>query len=79
MNNELGYIWKEQSRINFKVLSCSLLTATGEIRNLSQDCRSPGQNLNPGPAEYEAGAQTTRLQTTLMCTYVYHFNFNYST
>jgi hypothetical protein len=28
-------------------------------RNLSQDSRSPCQDLNPGPPEYEAGVLTT--------------------
>jgi hypothetical protein len=28
-------------------------------RNLIQDSRSPGQNLNPEPAECEAGVLTT--------------------
>jgi hypothetical protein len=29
-------------------------------KTLSQDSRSPGQDLNPGPPEYETGALTTR-------------------
>jgi hypothetical protein len=29
-------------------------------KNFSQDNRSPGQDLNPGPPEYEAGVYTTR-------------------
>jgi hypothetical protein len=28
--------------------------------NLSKDSWSPGQDLNPGPSEYEAGVLTTR-------------------
>jgi hypothetical protein len=30
------------------------------MKNLSQDSRSPGRDLNPGPLEYEAGVVTTR-------------------
>jgi hypothetical protein len=29
-------------------------------KNLSQDSRSPGRDLKPGPPEYEAGVLTTR-------------------
>jgi hypothetical protein len=32
-------------------------------KNLSQDNRSPGQDLNPGPSEYEAGV----LNVTVVC------------
>jgi hypothetical protein len=30
------------------------------MKNLSQDSRSPGQDLDPGPPKYEAGVLTTR-------------------
>jgi hypothetical protein len=30
------------------------------MRNVSQDSQFPGQNLNPGPPEYDAGELTTR-------------------
>jgi len=30
-------------------------------KNLSQNSRSPGQDLNPGPFQYEAGVLSTRL------------------
>jgi hypothetical protein len=29
-------------------------------KNHSQDSRSPGRDLNPGPSEYKAGVLTTR-------------------
>jgi hypothetical protein len=35
------------------------------IKNLSQDSRSPGRDLNPGPPEYEAGVLTTRSQCSV--------------
>jgi hypothetical protein len=30
------------------------------MKNLSQDSRSPGQDLNPRPPKYEAGVLTTQ-------------------
>jgi hypothetical protein len=44
----------------FKVLSRHLPGRTEDHENLSQDSRSPGLYLNPGPPEYEAGGLTTR-------------------
>jgi hypothetical protein len=35
-------------------------------RNLSQDSRSLGQDLNLGPSEYEAGVLTTQSQCLIM-------------
>jgi hypothetical protein len=37
---------------------------------ISQDNRSPGRDLNPGPPEYEAGMLTTRPRssTKMLCT-----------
>jgi hypothetical protein len=47
---------------NFKVLFWNLPGGTQEnSKNLSQDSRSPGQDLNPGPPEYGAGVLTTQL------------------
>jgi hypothetical protein len=45
---------------NFKVLSLHLDGETEEGHEKSQDSRSPGQALNPGPPEDEAGVLTTR-------------------
>jgi hypothetical protein len=37
------------------------LEGLGKItKNLNQDSRSPGRDLNPGPPEYESGVLTTR-------------------
>jgi hypothetical protein len=36
------------------------------MKNLSQDSRPPGQYLNPGPTEYEAGVLTNRLRRLVM-------------
>jgi hypothetical protein len=37
-------------------------------KSLSQDSRSPGRDLNPGPAEYEARVLTTRPRRSVkMC------------
>jgi hypothetical protein len=39
-------------------------------KNLSQDSRTPGRDLNPGPPKYEA-----RVQTISTTTYVRTYNF----
>jgi hypothetical protein len=41
---------------------------------LSQDGQSPGQNLNPGPPEYEEGMLTTWTQLPVM-----NFKHNFGT
>jgi hypothetical protein len=35
-------------------------------KNLSQDSRSPGRDLNPGHPEYEAGLSTTRKRCSVL-------------
>jgi hypothetical protein len=60
MNNELERIWKIVAA-HFKILSQHLLEGLRKTTNhLSHDTRSPGQNIDPGPPEYEAGVPTTR-------------------
>jgi hypothetical protein len=52
-------MWKEAVVSQFKVLPQNLRGETEEKyeKPHSQDSRSPGRNLNPGPPEYEAGVQ----------------------
>jgi hypothetical protein len=35
-------------------------------KNVDQDSLSPGGDLNPGPAEYEAGVPTTQLRHSVI-------------
>jgi hypothetical protein len=66
VNSELVRIWKEAVVVKVKVLSRHSLEGvrkTTEI--LSQDSRFPGRDLNPEPPEYETGAMTTRLRSSL--------------
>jgi hypothetical protein len=61
VNDELERIWKEAVAAYFKTLLRQLSGGTEENHvNQSQESRSTGQDLNPGPPEYEAGALTTR-------------------
>jgi len=61
MNNELENTWKESAAAYFKVVFRHLPRRTGvNIENLTHDSLFPGQNLKPGPIEYEAGVLTTR-------------------
>jgi hypothetical protein len=51
---------RTRSWLNFKVLSRHSPRGKKEVmKNLSQDSRSPGRDLNPTTAEYNAGALTT--------------------
>jgi hypothetical protein len=56
----INWLWKE-----VVVAKCKVLGQRGgtekTIRNLSQDSRSVGQDLNLGPPKYETGVLTTRL------------------
>jgi hypothetical protein len=36
------------------------------MKTLSQNSRSPGRYLNPGPPEYEAGVLPTRLRRSVV-------------
>jgi hypothetical protein len=61
VNDELEMTWKERPWFNFKLLSRHLPGATEETtRILTQDSRSPDQDLNPEPTEYEVGVLATR-------------------
>jgi hypothetical protein len=52
---------RKRSWPNSKALSRNLPGGTEENHEkISQDIRSPGSDLNPGPPEYEAGVLTTR-------------------
>jgi hypothetical protein len=46
-----------------------IILAEEELRkttkNLSQDNRTPGRNLNPGPSEYQTEVLTTRLRRSV--------------
>jgi hypothetical protein len=65
-DNELERMWKEAVVAFLKVLSRHLPGGTEENdENLSQNCRSPGRDLSPGPPEYEAGVLTTRFVTRM--------------
>jgi hypothetical protein len=62
--------WKEFERKrpqpNFKALSRHLHGGLRKnTKNLSQDSRSPGRDLNPGFPEYEAGVLATRLRRSV--------------
>jgi hypothetical protein len=46
--------------MNWKGCGICLEGLRKTTKNLSQDSRSPGRDLNPGPPEYEAGVLTTR-------------------
>jgi hypothetical protein len=61
VNDELKRVWKDAVVAYFKVLTQNLPGWTERNHeNQCQDIRSPGRDLNPGPAEYEAGVLTTR-------------------
>jgi hypothetical protein len=52
VNDELKRLWKEAAVAQCKVLSQYLLGVSEKTtKNLSQDSRSPGRNLNTGPSE----------------------------
>jgi hypothetical protein len=40
------------------------------MKNFSQDSRSPGRDLKPGPAEYETGVLTTQPRRSVGLGYV---------
>jgi hypothetical protein len=55
MNNELERIWKEVVVAEYKVLS----------RTLPEGTEAPGQDLNPGPTDYEAGVLSIRMRLSV--------------
>jgi hypothetical protein len=62
----INWMWK-WSWPYFKVLSLHLSGGTEEtVENLSQDCRSPGRDLNQEPPEYEAGVLSTRPRCSVL-------------
>jgi hypothetical protein len=65
-------IWKKQSCHNFKVLSWYSTEETEENHEeLSEDSRSQGWNLNPGPPDYQAEVLNTqpRRSVGVACSY----------
>jgi hypothetical protein len=53
VNDELKRMWKEALVTYTKALLGNCLEGLRKVtEDLSQDCRSPGRDLNPGPAEY---------------------------
>jgi hypothetical protein len=65
-------MWKEAVVACLKALSRHI---RGEIKKtLSQDSRSPGRRLSPGPPEYKAGVPITRLQCSSMSTIKYELD-----
>jgi hypothetical protein len=67
INYEMEWIWKEAIMASFEVLSRICLEGLRKTtKNLSQDSRSPGRDLNPGPPEYKAGVLTTRAQHSIL-------------
>jgi hypothetical protein len=56
------------------ILSYYLPGATEENhKNLSQDSRSPGQDLNPRSPKYKAGVLNTQPQCSVLCYYKHNF------
>jgi hypothetical protein len=69
VNEELESMLKEVDVAQYKVLSQRLLGGSLEdYLKLSQDCRSPGRDLNLGPAEYKVGLLTTRPRRSVLGT-----------
>jgi hypothetical protein len=67
MNNELERVWKETVLAQFSALSQYSKGGTEKnTKNLSQDCRSPGRDLNKGPPEFEARMLTSRPQRSAL-------------
>jgi hypothetical protein len=61
VSNEFERMWKKRSWPNLRYYSGICLEGLRKTtKNLSQDSRSPGRDLDPGPPEYEAGVLTTR-------------------
>jgi hypothetical protein len=58
MNNKLEWIWKE---VVVAYLRCYPgICLDGLTKNFSQDSRSRGRDLNPGPSKNKVGVLTTR-------------------
>jgi hypothetical protein len=75
MSDELERICKKAVWPNFEGLSDIRLEGLREAtRNLSQDSRSPGRDLNSGPPKYEAYFPTTRPRRSILR---YHVPFCY--
>jgi hypothetical protein len=63
VDNELERSGRKRSWPNSRYCPGICLEGLRETtKNLGQDSRSPGQDLNPGSPEYEAGELTTRPQ-----------------
>jgi hypothetical protein len=65
--DELEWIWKEAA-VAYVLSSYPRIRLEGlrkTMKNLSQDSRSRGRDLNTGLPEYEAGVLTTRTQRSV--------------
>jgi hypothetical protein len=60
VNDALERMRKEAVVALFKVLPRHLPGGTEEKQKITQDRRSPGRDLNPGPPEYETGVLATQ-------------------
>jgi hypothetical protein len=64
VNNELEMIWKEMAMARFESALLTLQFPEGGVRNiiknLNQDIRISGYDLNAGPRDREAGVLPTR-------------------
>jgi hypothetical protein len=66
MNNELERIWNEKVVAQLKELSQHLSGGTEETHENPEVNRSPGQDLNPGPAEYVDHISVEKLPKDLL-------------
>jgi hypothetical protein len=64
--NELGRVWKETIVALFNVLYQHMpWRDSGKPKNLRQDSRSPGRDLNPGLPQYDTGVLITQLRRSM--------------
>jgi hypothetical protein len=64
--NELGRVWKETIVALFNVLYQHMpWRDSGKPKNLRQDSRSPGRDLNPGLPQYDTGVLITQLRRSV--------------
>jgi hypothetical protein len=80
VNEKLKRIWKEVIVPNFKVLPLHSPGGTEENHENSQDNQSLGQDLKPGPSEYESGWLTITfgLFTCITRTFLKMFSESYT-
>jgi hypothetical protein len=72
INNALDRAWKEAAVAYSEVLPRNLEGLRKTMHTLSQESRSVGQDLNPGPPEHKAGVLTILpRQQFRLCMYVW--------